>query len=142
MKGNFRKLTLLTAAARTASETGTATAIPPSATRLMVMLDITASATDAGDTLDVYIDISPDGGTTWINAGHFTQQAGNGAAAREVLTIDGQAPGASVVTVTADAAAAAVRAGVWGSHVRARAAIADVSGDDASHTFSVVAFAA
>lgn len=134
-----RALTLAASAARTAGANGSAVAMHD-VSRLLVLLDITASATDAGDTLDVYVDVSPDN-ATWLNAIHFTQQAGNGAACKQFAVLDATNPGATVTDVTSDAAAGAVRPGLFGAYVRARWAIADVGGDDASHTFSVTAYA-
>ena len=134
-----RALTLAASAARTASANGTAVAAHD-VSRLLVLLNITASATDAGDTLDVYVDVSPDN-ATWLNAIHFTQQAGNGAAGKQFAVLDATNPGATVTDVTSDAAAGAVRPGLFGAYVRARWAITDVAGDDASHTFSVTAYA-
>ena len=107
--------------------------------RAVLVLNVTASATDAGDTLDVYVDVSPDGGTTWVNAVHFAQQAGNGAAKKEIAVLDTSNPGADTVVVTSDAAAAKVRPAVFGDVLRARWAIADADAN-ASHTFSVTGY--
>lgn len=43
-------------------------------------LDVLAAASAAADTLDVYIQSSPDDGTTWDDFVHFTQVLGNGGA--------------------------------------------------------------
>jgi len=103
-------------------------------------LDITASATEAGDTLDVYLDVSLDG-STWLNAVHFPQQAGNGAAAKYFAVLDPSSPGTSTVAVSSDASAGTVRPALWGPYLRARWAIADVTTvGNASHTFSLVAY--
>ncbi len=134
-----RLLTLAASAARTSGANGTAVAIPD-VSRLLILLSITASATDAGDTLDVYVDVSPDG-STWVNAAHFTQQAGNGAAAKQVAVLDASNPGTAVVAVTSDAAAGVVRPALFGHYIRARWAIADSGNGNSSHTFSVVAYA-
>lgn len=132
-------VTLLGSAARTASASGTAVAVGRFS-RLMILLNITASATDAGDTLDVYVDASPDGGTTWINAIHFTQQAGNGAAGKYWAVLDPTSPGTAPVAVTSDAGSGAVRPTVFGGHLRVRWAIADSGNGNSSHTFSVVGY--
>jgi hypothetical protein len=58
-----------------------------------------------------------------------------------VAVLDGSSPGTSVIAVTADAAAGAQRPIVTGPQMRARWAIADVSTDNASHTFSVTCYA-
>lgn len=135
-----RLVTLAASAARTAGANGTPVTGLGWVRRLIVVLDITASATDAGDTLDVFVDVSPDGGTTWLNAVHFTQQAGNGSARAEFAVLDPSNPGTSVVNVTADAAAGAVRPALFGDAIRARWEIVDSGDADQSHTFSVKAF--
>lgn len=134
-------ITLAASAARTASANGTAVQINGERRRFIIVNRITASATDAGDTLDVYVDFSLDN-TTWYNAVHFTQQAGNGAARTEYAVLDPSNPGTSVINVTADAAAAAVRPALFGPYIRARWAMVDGGGDaNTSHTFSVIAYA-
>ena len=77
---------------------------------MLVLLNITASATDAADTLDVYIDVSYDD-VTWYNVIHFTQQAGNAAAKKEIAAINAGWYPTAVVDVTADAASGAGRPG-------------------------------
>ncbi len=111
--------------------------------KMLVVLHITASATDAGDTLDVYIDVSLDQ-VEWWNAVHFTQQAGNGAAVRELAVLYPGTPDASdphaVKVITADAAAAAVRPQLGGPFVRVRSTVVRLTGTDESHTFHVHAY--
>ncbi len=132
-------ITLAASAARTAGANGTAVFLGGERQRFVFLLSVTASATDAGDTLDVYIDWSLDN-VTWLNGGHFGQQAGNGAAKKEWMTFDPTNPGTSSIAVTSDAAAGAVRPGVLGPYVRARWAIADSGDANQSHTFSVVGY--
>lgn len=133
-------ITLAASAARTASANGTAVYIGGERRRFIFICSITASATDAGDTLDVYIDWSLDN-STFYNGGHFTQQAGNGAAAKMFMVFDPSNPGTSVIAVTSDAASGAVRPGLFGPYVRARWAIADSGDANSSHTFSVLGYA-
>ena len=133
-------ITLAASAARTAGANGTAVQINGERRRFVIVNRITASATDAGDTLDVYVDFSLDG-TVWYNAAHFTQQAGNGAARTEYAVLDPSNPGTSVINVTADAAAAAVRPALFGPYMRARWAIVDSGDGNSSHTFSVIVYA-
>lgn len=109
--------------------------------RFAILLDITALATAVDDTLDVFIDVSPDGGTTWINAVHFDQVLGNGSAEKQWAVLDAAAPGTSVVDVTSDAAEEAVRPYLFGSHIRYRSTIVDAGDDNASFTYSVTAYA-
>ena len=109
--------------------------------RFSIVNNITVSATDAGDTLDVYVDFSLDG-AVWYNAVHFTQQAGTGAARIEFATLDPTTPGAVVVDVTADLAAGVVSPAVFGRYMRGRYTVVEFAGVGvASHTFSLVAYA-
>ena len=134
-------ITLAALAARTASANGTAIQIAGERRRFLIVNAITASLTDAGDTLDVYVDFSLDN-TTWYNAVHFTQQAGNGADRTEFAVLDPANPGTSVINITTDANAAAVRPALFGPYMRARWAIVDDGGNaNSSHTFSVLAYA-
>lgn len=133
-------ITLAASAARTAGANGTAMYVGGERERLIVLLSVTASATDAADTLDVYVDWSLDN-TTWFNGGHFAQQAGNGAAKKEYMIFDPSNPGTASILVTSDAAAGAVRPAAFGVYLRARWAIADSGDANQSHTFSVVAYA-
>ena len=133
--------TLAASSARTASANGDWVYFGGERNRYVFLLDITASATAAGDTLDVYIDVSFDGTNSVGNAIHYTQQAGNGSAAKEFAILDSQTPGTSIIIVTADAAAAAVRPALFGAYYRARWALVDGGGGDTSHTFSVTGYA-
>ena len=130
---------LAASAARTAGANGTATLIGGFARRVEIVLDVTASAHEAGDTLDVYVDVSPDG-TKWLNAVHFAQQAGNGAAKSEAAVLDASNPGTSTILTTNDAASGVQRPALFGKYIRARWAIADSGDGDSSHTFSVKAY--
>jgi hypothetical protein len=132
---------LAASAARTADGNGTAVTGLGGFRRFMVLLEISASATDAADTLDVFVDVSPDGGTTWINAIHFAQQAGDGSAKDEIAVLEPSTPGVDVVAVTSDAATGKVRPGMFGDQMRARWEVADSGDANSSHTFSVKLFA-
>ena len=133
-------ITLAASAARTAGANGTAVYIGGERRRFVIVNAITASLTAAGDTLDVYVDFSLDN-VTWYNAVHFTQQAGNGVARTEYAVLDPANPGTSVIAVTSDAAAGAVRPALFGPYMRARWAVVDAGGHAQSHTFSVVVYA-
>lgn len=116
--------------------------------KLMVVLDVTASATDAGDTLDVYVDVSWDGSLAspvWYNAIHFTQQAGNGAAKKELAILYPGVPDPTdpdaIKVITADASSGVVRPELGGRYVRVRDTVVRLTGTDESHTFSVKAYA-
>lgn len=107
---------------------------------LQAILDVTAAATDAGDTLDVYIDTSFDAGLTWVNVIHFTQVLGNGGAKQYVGVIKADNPGATAVYATsADAAAGATRQVGFGDRISYRAAGVNTSTVNNSFTFSLKA---
>lgn len=129
-------VTVLASAARTVSSN---TTFEGRWRRLFVYLDVTVLASILADKLDVYIDASPDGGTTWFNAGHFPQLAGDGSAAQHLMVLDPSAPGTSTFAVTGDAAAGAVRPWVMGNKMRARVVITNGGGTH-SFTFSLFAF--
>ena len=106
---------------------------------ILVLLDITASATIAGDTLDVFIDVSFDN-ITWFNAIHFTQQAGNGSAKKEIAAINAGWYPTAPLDITGDASSGAVRPGLLGQFVRVRSTVVRDTGVDEEHTFSVHAY--
>lgn len=99
-----------------------------------LFLNVTAAATDVGDTLDVFVDASPDGGTTFINIAHFTQVLGNGGAKKEVAVCMRVA--ASIFAATTDLAAAATPRPFVGDTVRVRYVVVDANANSA-FTFRV-----
>jgi hypothetical protein len=140
----MKYLELKTSAATTASETRIVKVTPDVHPFIEAefILDVTAAATAADDTLDVYIDFSPDGGLTWINAIHFTQVLGNGGAKKEIAKINantGLATATAPLNIAADAASGAVRNISLFEDVRYRAVIVDVDTDNASFTYSLKA---
>lgn len=123
------------------TDTGTALKMQRVFTEALILLDVTAAATDANDTLDVYIDVSPDGGTTWVNVGHFTQVLGNGGAKKFVMALRSDNPGASAVfDVTSNASAGATRQIGIADRIRYRGVTVDPTGSNLSFTYSVTAF--
>jgi hypothetical protein len=128
-------LVLLPSAARTTTGTGDAIQLDGFEV-LCFQLEVTAAATDAGDTLDVYVQTTVDG-TTWLDAVHFTQVIGTGGAKRYVSKISASLAQAEYETGTA-LGAAAVRH-LMGDQYRVRWAITDASTVNASFTFSVAA---
>ncbi len=111
--------------------------------QIAVQLKLTDAKADVGDTLDVYIDTSFDGGTTAVNCIHFTQVLGNGAdAITEVAILDpGGTPGTDVVDATSDLASGKVSPTLCGDALRVRyVVVADADEvEDQSFNFSVVA---
>jgi len=136
-------LELLASAARTPTAGTNADAVDISGySRLIALLTVTNADTDAGDTLDVYLDVSPDGGDTYLNAVHFTQVIGTDSASKEFAVLDSTTPGTATITVTADADAGAVRPTLFGGLIRVRYVIVNTSTADATFTFGVTAYAA
>ena len=133
-------IALSASSSKVATGDGTGVFIGGERKRFIVINAITASATAAGDTADVYVDFSLDN-VTWYNAVHFTQQAGNGAARTEYAVLDPSAPAAVIIDVTTDAASGVTRPSLFGPYMRARWVLVDGGGGDTSHTFSVIAYA-
>lgn len=137
-----RVFTLRSSAAQAAAGTvtGTAVELGRAYRELICQLDVTAAGTDVGDTLDVYVDTTFDGGTKWVNIGHFTQVLGNGGAKTFVMAFCNDNPGTSaVVDVSSNANAGATRQIGFGSQLRYRGVMVD--GDaNGSFTYEVKAF--
>lgn len=115
--------------------------INPKADLALATLDVTAAATDAGDTLDVYLDTSFDNGLTFVNIGHFTQVLGNGGAKRFIMSFKGNPVAASnSISATADqTATTSIQIG-FGNRFRYRAVGVNTSTVNNSFTFSLKLF--
>lgn len=101
-------------------------------------LAVTAAATDAGDTLDVYIQSSSDGGTNFDDFIHFTQVLGNGGAKKFAAQWSGIISPTSALHVHQDAAlSAGVNQGPVGDIWRVKWVIVDAGSVNVSFTFSV-----
>lgn len=133
--------TLVASAART--ESGNSGSLTPfrvdrGIKALIFLLTVSAAATDAGDTLDVYVQHSVDDGTTWDDFVHFTQVLGNGGAKKFIATWLRDVTPESEVKAPADAAlAAGVLQGPISPTLRVKWVIVDTGTDNASFTFSV-----
>ena len=104
---------------------------------------LTAAATEAGDTFNLMVDVSWDGGVTWVTAGRFTEALGNGGAQKEAMQLGGAyvPPAAVIVDISTDPASAAIRPMLVGPVVRARWEIVDVAtADNQSFTFELLAY--
>jgi len=129
--------TLLASAAQSATSTGEAAVRiidPPNG--IVFELDVTAAATDADDTLNVFIQTSIDN-TNWVDVVHFTEVLGNGGAKRYYAKITSAVNTAEFENGAA-LGAAAVR-NIVGDQWRVRFAIVDPTGANVSFTFSVTA---
>jgi hypothetical protein len=131
--------TLLASAARTESGASEVpTTLPDDVLGACILLDVTAAATAAGDTLDVYVQHSVDG-STWDDFIHFTQVLGNGGAKQFYARWSalGAAPEAELAAPQDGAMAAGVLQQPTGREWRVKWVIADA--DAPSFTFSVSA---
>ncbi|OGF05200.1 MAG: hypothetical protein A2W00_04440 [Candidatus Eisenbacteria bacterium RBG_16_71_46] len=142
--GPVRQVTLQPETTVTASGTVNGTAITGLGAyrQAQIALIVTDADTDVGDTLDVYVDTSFDGGSTWLNVVHFPQILGNGADSQKYsATLDpAGAAGTSTVDFTSDCNAGVVRPSIFGDQVRVRYIVAK-DGDpveDQSFTFAVL----
>lgn len=71
-----------------------------------VLLSVTAAATAAGDTLDVYVQAAVDG-TSWDDVIHFTQVLGNGGAKKFLARWQAQIAPTTALAAPQDAALSA-----------------------------------
>lgn len=94
--------------------------------RLQALLNVTAAATAAGDTLDVLVDASLDNGVEWFNIIHFTQVLGNGGAVSFIARTPSAAAG-SMSAVTSDLAAGNATVPFAGNTIRVRTKRAQAS---------------
>jgi hypothetical protein len=135
--------TLVESAARTASgNSGALTPFradrPPRA--MVFQLIVSVAATESGDTLDVYVQSSPDDGTTWDDFVHFTQVLGNGGAKKFIATWHRDITPESEMKAPADATlAAGVLQGPISPTLRVKWVVVDASTVNAIFTFSVMA---
>lgn len=132
-------VTLLASAAQTASGTQDLQDNFSGLASASLLLNLTAAATEVGDTLDVYIQHSADCGTTYDDFVAFTQMLGNGGAKKFVAEWSALDSPESELHAPADAAlAAGVLQGPKGGKWRIKWVIVDVATTgNASFTFSI-----
>lgn len=135
-KAAHEATTLLASAARATDSEGSSVRLPVAGAMVFV-LDITAAATEAGDTLDVFIQTKLDG-TNWLDIVHFTQATGTGGAKRHVAKVVRDVAEAMFENGTA-LAAGSVR-NLLGDEYRVRWDVTDATTTgNISFTFSVQA---
>lgn len=75
-----------------------------------------------GGTLDLYLQYSPDGGTTWVDYAHYAQLAAGAAAVQKVFSVTKDYDEKTITTVgsgsTPALAANTVLGGDWGDRLR------------------------
>jgi hypothetical protein len=114
---------------------GDAVTLPRAPNAIVFTLDVTAAATDAGDTLDIKVQTKLDG-TNWVDVCSFTQVLGNGGVKRHIAKI--LANTAESMFSNADLAAGSVRH-LMGDEYRVAYVQVDGGGQNATLTFSVSA---
>lgn len=128
---------LTSQSAATTSGTATVTLDASRVQWATLFLDVTAAATGVGDTLNVYVQHSPDGGTTWDDFVSFTQVLGNGGAKQYIAHWVADVTPTTPQHAPSDGAlAAGVKQGPVGPDWRVKWVIA---GGTASFDFSVSA---
>jgi hypothetical protein len=100
-------------------------------------LKVTSAATGSGDTLNVYVQHSVDGGTTWDDFISFTQVLGNGGAKHFIAPwmTDATAPAGMHAAQDAALAAGSIQQGPTGESWRVKWVIA---GGGPSFTFELL----
>lgn len=104
---------------------------------LFVQFDCSAVPTGGNPTLDVYLQTSADGGTTWRDIAHtqFTTSA-----LKRFAQISGQTAGATSILAASDAALSGetVTQGAWGDRLRVKYVFA-AGGSTGTYTLTVKA---
>jgi lipopolysaccharide biosynthesis protein len=127
-------LAATTTAAGAVSTSGSAVRLPGMVNAIAFVLNVTAAATDAVDTLDVKVQTKLDG-TNWVDVVSFTQVLGNGGALKHIAKIE--AGTAQAMFADAVLAAGSTR-NLLGDEWRVTYVQVDAD-SDASFTFSVIA---
>lgn len=108
--------------------------------KAVFLFDLTAAAGASGDVLNVYVDVLAPDGVTWLNAVHFTQQAGNASANKRWAVLDTASPTATDFAVSTDASSGVTRPYLWGPKVRGRYSLTDAGAHGQNVTFSLTAY--
>ncbi len=124
--------TLLTPAARTTSGflvVGTPVLTFGDYESIMFLLNVTAAATEAGDTLDVFIqkNVGPEDTPVWHDFIHFTQVLGNGGAKQHVAQVSTELITTSMGVVKDGALAVGCENGPISDRLRIKWNIVDVA---------------
>lgn len=133
--------TLVASAARTETNTGTDAYVLSKVNRLSpgyraieFILDVTAAATQTGDTLDAFVQTKV-ADSQWVDVVAFTQVVGDGGAVTHVAKI--VVPVAQAMFETGATLSAGSVRNIFGDEWRGRWDVTDASTDDASFTFSI-----
>lgn len=108
--------------------------------KAVFMLDLTASGGAAGDTLDVFVDVLAPDGSTYLNAVHFTQLAGNASATKRFAVLDSTSVAATDFAVATDCTSGVTKPYLFGPKVRGRYTLVNAGGGTQNMTFSLTAY--
>ena len=99
---------------------------------LTALLTVSAQSMDAGTTVDVYLQYSPDGGVTWDDLYHFTQITTAAYATPRVLFLNVGGAASQVSRTATDGAmdAATLREVSWCDRIRVKTVGAGFAGAD------------
>ena len=123
---------------RIASDVGSSRSTYRCPKAFVFLLNVISAATDAGDLLDVYIQDSPDGVTTWNDFVRFTQVIGSGGAKKYVAIVNCEiAPSTAMGAPQDGVMSAGVRAGPICPLIRAKWVITDAGSDNAAFDFGI-----
>lgn len=104
----------------------------------IVYLNVTvATRPDANESLDVVVETSHDGGTTWLRIARFTTVTATGNQALVLKQSTTTTPVASASST--DPSSGAISFDAFGSQMRVASTVTDASGANATFTFSVTA---
>lgn len=128
---------ILESAVRTTGDSTASVNLPSDTKAILLMLDVTAAATDAGDILAVWLQGSIDG-TTYYDIGRFADILGNGGAVKYIMNINRlEFVDSSIITPTnGSMTAGTVTPGPCPRQIRLKWTVTDAGTDDASFTFS------
>lgn len=139
-----RPITLFSSAARAGVTTGTyGTAVDLCLAQkpiqaLCFCFDLTASGTDNGDHLDVYVQTSLDLGVSWTDVVHFTQIVGDVGAVKTYYAKVTAAGAETMYEIGSALSAAGVR-NIIGNQIRGKYVVVDAGTANATFTFSLTA---
>jgi hypothetical protein len=129
-------ISLLPASAINSSSSGAPATGLQSFQNAFILVSVTGVPVGGAPTLDVYIQASPDGGTTWRDFAHTAQITTSNV--NQFVQLTGQAAGATTGLAASDAALAAntVVQGPWGDRLRVKYVFV-AGGSSGSYTVSV-----
>lgn len=132
----FQPIVLLASETQVVSTNSDPVRLPDNVSGIGFVLDVTAAATAAADTMDVKIQTMIDG-VNWVDVVHFTQLVGDGGAKRYIERVS--AGGAEGGFENGTPLAAGEVRNLLGPNWRVVTTLVDGGGDDTSYTLSVMA---